>query len=590
MKMRNRRENERRRSVATLGKARISATILAVAAILTACWGNVRTASAGEPNGDKAWRPVVVVASAGYDATWAAAERVAKEMKFAEAVEVARAVYGDVQGVDREKPFGLVVATNGSEIVPFAFLPVADVEKLDFFGAAELKKKIETTAKGAFIVGAPRFRLLEKDGWLFVCEEGKEAVLPTDAPILGLDCEGPLTFQLELTALPKELIEAGFAALRQKAAENAPTDEVALEQFDATLEYYSAIFDSLERIGWTLKVDAETGDLVWECVVVAKDGSPLAETLAGTQNAETRWGAIAKTPNAVFAAVQAGKRSALDREFGAKEQAVAFDNFKTALEIGLDSDEERALAKELVAAVEKLAKSAAADGTFDSASAFACEPLLFSSAVAPVDGSELIAVARKIFAKLEKDEPKVAEKIGKFINLDAGTVEGFALATLDAPLAEFNVELPEPFAAFGNDKTLAVRLGTSADAILGVVGLDSTAVDAEFARIAAGAKTKTPAPQRVAFAVAPLGRLLLEMSAEFDGTPVSARKTLERIAEADDARLEVEYSVDGDRLAARYVVKSGVFRLIGDVARTYFVARLGAEDEGEDVDYLFEEE
>ncbi|MBR5243250.1 MAG: hypothetical protein IKW13_03365, partial [Thermoguttaceae bacterium] len=335
---------------------------------------------------------------------------------------------------------------------------------------------------------------------------------------------------------------------------------------------------------------AETGDLVWECVVVAKDGSPLAETLAGTQNAETRWGAIAKTPNAVFAAVQAGKRSALDREFGAKEQAVAFDNFKTALEIGLDSDEERALAKELVAAVEKLAKSAAADGTFDSASAFACEPLLFSSAVAPVDGSELIAVARKIFAKLEKDEPKVAEKIGKFINLDAGTVEGFALATLDAPLAEFNVELPEPFAAFGNDKTLAVRLGTSADAILGVVGLDSTAVDAEFARIAAGAKTKTPAPQRVAFAVAPLGRLLLEMSAEFDGTPVSARKTLERIAEADDARLEVEYSVDGDRLAARYVVKSGVFRLIGDVARTYFVARLGAEDEGEDVDYLFEEE
>ena len=87
MKMRNRRENGRRRSVATLAKNRISATILAVAAILTVGWGNVQRASADEPNGDKAWRPVAVVASAGYDAVWGAAERVAKELKFAEAVD-----------------------------------------------------------------------------------------------------------------------------------------------------------------------------------------------------------------------------------------------------------------------------------------------------------------------------------------------------------------------------------------------------------------------------------------------------------------------------------------------------------------------
>ena len=598
MKMRYRRENEGRRSVATRGKTRMSATILAVAAIFTACWGGVQRASAGEPSDDKAWRPVAVVACAGYDATWEAAERVAKEMKFAEAVEVARSVYGDVQGVDREKPFGLVVATNGSEIVPFAFLPIADVEKLDFFGAADLKKKIETTAKGAFIVGAPRFRLLEKDGWLFICEEGKETVLPTDDPSLWLDCAGPLSFQLELTALPKELFEAGFAALRQKAAENAPTDdEAALEQFDATLEYYSAIFDSLKRIAWTLNVDAATGDLVWECEVVAKDGSPLAETFVGAQKAETRWSAVAETPDAVFAAVQAGKRSALDLDFLSKQQTVAFDNFKTALEIALESDEELALAEELCVAVEKFAKSTSADGTFDAASAFVCEPtLLFSSAVAPVEGSELTVVARKIFAKLEKDEPQLAGKIGKFVEFDAETVEGYSVSKLDVSLAEFAEKLREEsglreeLAASLGEKSLAVRLGTSADAILLVVGLDSTAVETEFARIAAASKTKTPTPRRAAFAVAPLGRLLLKALGEGDETPVVLRKTLERVAEASDARFEVEYSVDGNRLAARYVVKSGVFRLIGDVARTFLVARIGSGGEGEDVDYLFEEE
>lgn len=592
MEKRNRRENEGRRSVATLGKAGIGAAILAVAAILTAFGNGARTASAAEPNVDKDWRPIAVVASAGYDAVWGAAERVAKELKFAEAVEAARAIYGDVQGVDREKPFGVVVATNGSEVVPFAFLPVASVEKLEFVGASDLKEKIETTPEGIFFGDKPRLRLLEKDGWLFVCEAGKENVVPTTDPSLWLDCDGALSFQVELTALPEELLEAGFAALRQKAAENAPTDdEAALEQFDATLEYYSAIFDSLERVRGALNVDAATGDLVWDCSAVCKDGSPLAETFAGTQNAETRWGAIAETPNAVFAAVQAGKRSALDREFLAKQQAIAFDNFKTALEIGLYSDEERALAEELFAAFEKCMKPATVEGTFDSASAFACEPTVLASfAVAPVDGSELTGAARKVFEKLKKDVPEAAEKIDKFVKLDAETVEGFAVSKVDVPFAEFDAELPESLPAYWNDKTFVVRFGTSADAILTVVGLDSAAVDAEFARIAAASKTKTPAPKRAAFAVAPLGRWALEAFGDSDALTAAARKTLERIAEADDARFEVEYAIDGNRLEARYVVKSGVFRLIGDVARFALVANLGSGGEGEDVDYLFEEE
>lgn len=595
MKMRCRQENGGRRSVATFRKTGWFAAIIAIAAVLTTGWRGAQTASADETNVGKDWRSVAVVASAGYDAAWAAAERVAKEMKFAEAVEAARAIYGDVQGVDREKPFGLVVATDGSEVVPFAFLPVASVEKLEFVGVSDLKEKMETTPEGTFFGDEPRFRLLEKDGWLFVCEAGKETALPTTDPTawLGAEKTGVLTFQVDLTALPEELLEAGFAALRQKAAESAPTDdEAALEQFEATLEYYSAIFDSLERVAWTLNVDAATGDFVCDCAVVCKDGSPLAETFAGAQNAETRWSAIAETPNAVFAAVQAGKRSALEREFLAKQQAVAFDNLKTALEIGLDSDEERALAEELLAVVEKFAKSTGADGTFDAASAFACDAssVWLSTAVAPIDGSELTAVARKIFDSLKKGEAENVEKIAKFVKLDAETVEGFLVSKVDVPFAELDADLPEPLAARWGDKTFAVRWGTSDDAILVVAGIDSSDVDAEFARIAAASQTKTPVPRRAEFAVAPLGTWLLGIVAENDGTPVAARKTLERIAEADDARLAVEYKIDGNRLDAQYVVKSGVFRLIGDVARITLAAKLGSGDEGEDVDYLFEEE
>lgn len=595
MKMRNRQEMKGRFAVATSWKLGLVAKILSVAAILTACCCGVRSASADEPNGDKTWRPVAVVASAGYDAVWTAAERVAKELKLAEAVEAARAIYGDVQGVDREKPLGVVVATDGSSVVPFAFLPVASVEKLEFVGASDLKEEIETTPEGIFIGDEPRLRLLEKDGWLFVCEAGKEAVLPTSDPTAWLGDEGNagvLTFQIDLTALPEELLEAGFAALRQKAAENAPTDdEAALEQFDATLEYYSAIFDAIERIRWTLDVDAATGDLVWEATVACKDDSPLSETFAGAQNAETRWGAVAETPNAVFAVVQAGKHSALDREFLAKQQTVASDNFKTAFEIGLDSDEERALAEELFAAFEKCMKPATVDGTFDSASAFACEPTVLASfAVAPVDGSELTEAVRKFVEKKKNDVPEKAGEIDKFVKIGAETVEGFAVSKVDVPFAELEAELSEALAAYWRDKTLAVRFGTSDDAILIVAGVDSTAADAEFARIAAASKTKTPAPKRASFDVAPLGRWALDAFGESDSLTGAARKTLGRVAEANDARFEVEYAVDGNRLDARYVVKSGVFRLIGDVVRLNIAAKLGSGGEGEDVDELFEEE
>ena len=598
MKKRIRQDSDGVRSGAIFRKKRLNAValpFLTVATVLSALSVAVRTSCANETTGEKDWRPVAVVASAGYDAVWAAAERVSEEMKLVEAVEAARAIYGDVQGVDREQPFGFVVATDGSEFVSFAFLPVANVEKLEFVGASDLKDKIETTAEGMFIGDKPRFRLLEKDGWLFVVEAEKEAFVPTSDPTAWLGAErnaGVLTFQVDLTALPEELIEAGLAALRQKVAENASTDdETALEQFDATLEYYSAILDSLEQFRWTLDVDAATGDLVWDCAVVCKDGSPLAETLAGAQNAETRWSAIAETPNAVFAAVEAGQRSALEREFLAKLQAVALDNARNAPKIGLESDEDQALAEETLAVVEKLANSTIADGTFDSASAFTCEPnLLASFAVAPLDGSELLGVARKIFDKLKKDEPEIVGKIEKFVKLDAGIVEGFAVSSIDVPFDELDADFSEPFAAYWSDKTLAVRFGTSADAILLVAGVEPSAVDAEFARIAAASKSKTPAPKRAVFAVAPLGRWALEMFGESDELTVVARKTLERIAEADDARFELEYSIDGNRLDALYVVKSGVFRLISDIVRTNLLSKLGSEDEGEDVDALFEEE
>ena len=598
--MTNRRRKEKERVRATCATLRqktfgaLSVAILTVAAILTACVGGERTASAAELASEAKTRPIAVVSSAGYDAIWGATERVAEALKIVEIVETVRAIYGDVQGLEREKPFAVVVATDGSEIVPFAFLPVKSVEKLEFVGVSDLKEKIETTPEGIFIGDGPRFRLLEKDGWLFVFEAGKETLVPTTDPTVWLGekgGKGVLSVEVDFSAVPEELLEAGFAALRQRAAENAPTDdEAALEQFETTLEYYSAIFGSLKQMSWTLNVDAATGDLVWDCAIVAKDDSPLSETFAGAQRAETRWSAIAETPNAVWVAVDAGKRSELDREFLAKQLEDSIDNMKRVAEIALDDAEERASAEKMFAVLEKVLTSISADGTVDVASAFACEPFVLTTAIAPIDGEETARVVRMFLDELQEQESEDVKRIVKFAKINAETVAGFSVSKLDVPFVEFEENIASEWIEYWSDKTLAVRWGTSGDAVLLVVGIDSAEADAEFARIAAGAKTKTPAPKRSAFAVAPFGRWALQALDGNKAVSVVWRKALEKIAEANDARVEIEYEVAGNRLDARYVVKSEMFRVIGDILRLNIAANIGSGDEGEDVDELFEEE
>ncbi|MBQ2791121.1 MAG: hypothetical protein IJE97_15905 [Thermoguttaceae bacterium] len=608
------RDGKTKRGASTLRVGAVVATILTVVAIAAVSVGGVRSASAAETStAASRTRPIAILSSGGYDALWGATERMAKELKFAEIVETARKIYGDVRGLDREKPFGIVVATDGSTIATFAFLPIENVEKLDFKGSDALKEKVETTPEGLFLNAGTRWRLLEKDGWLFVVEAGKEEAIANVDPTAWLGengGKGALTVEIDFTVLPQEFLEAGFASLRQKAAEIAPVEPTngggkngdksenaekndataaAREQLNATLKYYSAILDSLERVAWTLDVDAATGALVWNCSIVCKEGSALAETLNGAENAETRWGAIAATPNAVYRAAQAGKYSAADREFQAQASALYLDNFKSGFETALDDAEELAFAEEVFALVEKIAKSTFEDGTVDAASAFACEPVVFSSACAPVAGEALTNLVRKLVEKLKADRPEDAEKIARFAQVNAETVEGFAVSKLDVPFAEFEKEgatLP----TYWSDKTLAVRLGTTDTAALLVVGLESTEADAEFARIAAAATTKTPVRRRVDFAVAPLGRWALEAFGESEALTGGARRMLKRVAEAEGAGVEVEYKIDGVRLDARYVASVETFRLIGDLIRINIVANLSSGNEGEDVDELFEEE
>ena len=86
---------------------------------------------------------------------------------------------GGIDGIDKSQPAGFVLLTDGNDLIPFAFLPVADFDELTCPGIEVLKEELNYDKESKTIglsgnsdhqsdTDTGNFRLIEADGWLFV--------------------------------------------------------------------------------------------------------------------------------------------------------------------------------------------------------------------------------------------------------------------------------------------------------------------------------------------------------------------------------------------------------------------------------------
>jgi len=523
------------------------------------------------------------VAIPSVNAAWDAAEALGAEMKYLETIQGLREIAfanDALKALDASKPIEIRVATDENDVFVYGRLPL--VEPVDESSVERLKefiaeKEADEVFDEVFIEGSQ----------LFFCASKYKSLVQADALLPTFDYDKDAVFVVDVNtgAIPRELLEAGFASLRQRLAEvETEESEVALEDIEGVLAFYSEIIDSLDDFRYTLRVDAEH-NLVSTFTVVAKSESELAGLLEKSRDSKTRWNVVANMPNAVFAVANSQVQTDAIKKFQKNQlENVTYRNVLNQLDVLIDSPEDFEVAKEIVEVFKNEALATIESGTSDAGIAFGADPVLFDFAWSICKSEELRRALRLLVEHLIKNNPDVA----KYVALETKTVEGYAVSEINLPIDDLSDEAPE----YLKGKTLTVRLGIDDGSAISVFGLNAADVDAEFARIAKGSKEVGVAPLRSSFDFAPLALLIYDFVSSEGGARPVALQTLEAIGGGKGARWTTEQRFSENKVDVDFIVEKGFFNTLGDVIRINLSAAIskdGNVDEGEDLDDLFDE-
>jgi len=527
--------------------------------------------------------PFISVAIPSANAVWDAAEALGAEMKYLETVQGLREIAfndGLLKTLDPSKPIEICLATDGNDVFVYGRLSLA--EPVDASSVERLKEVIaERNADEVFD------EVFIEGSTLVFCGSKYKSLVPIDAALPSFDYAQDAVFVVDFRAgaIPREFLEVAFAGLRQQLAEaNANESEVALEDLEGVLTFYSEIIDSLEDFRYTLRVDAER-NLVSTFTIVAKPEGELAQILEKSRDSQTRWNVVANMPNAVFAVANSQEQTDAIKKFQKNQlENVTYRNVLDQLDVLIDSPEDFEVAKKIVEAIKNEALATIESGTSDAGIAFGADPVLFDFAWSICKPKELRDALRLLVEHMIKNNPDVA----KYVALETKTVEGYAVSEINLPIDDLGAQSPEYF----KGKALTVRFGIDNGSAISVFGLNADDADAEFARIAKGSKDVEPASLRSSFDFAPLALLLHDIvSSEGSARPV-ALETLETIGSCKGARLTSEQRFSEKSVDVDLIVEKGFFNALGDVIRINLAAAIsnGADvDEGEDLDDLFDE-
>ena len=514
---------------------------------------------------------------------WTAAERLASEMKFLETIQGVRELiktnFPALASIDSDKDLGIIVATNGDEVFPFVFLPLAADSDLDESAIGELKAKIldKVTFEDIDVVA--------KDSTLFVFASKFKDLIPTDRSFgVASEKDGDsliLDIDVNVEAAPQEFIEAGFAVLRQKIGEQASNDAaLSASNLNLLLKYYSSVIDSLTGFKAQILID-EQSNFVVDISVAFKSDSDIVRQLLESSAVQTRWSSFIDAKNAVFMSVNAGKQ--LD---GAKEYQldqftnVACDNLLEQLDVLIDDAEDFELARRLVE-LFKLEEAAGVEaGVYDNGMVIQAEPLLVKIGTSVFKPDAVKEAITLIVDRVKKD----VANLDAYISLDAEELNGFSVSKIDIPIDDVAQDAADYF----KGKTIAARIGIDDKSLVLVGGLNSDEVNAEFGKTLRGALELKSAGQKEVFDMAPLAKIVNEIASSFNDLQPAAKQSLERIAEARNVKIVSEQEFVDNKLNFKFVLQNGIFRTVGDVIRINL--RGGAEDNSEDMDDIFDEE
>ncbi|MDO5553985.1 MAG: hypothetical protein Q4G68_09490 [Planctomycetia bacterium] len=540
----------------------------------------------GACGAEKEMKPVLVASASGVDRFWEGIERIGEVMGYKDNVVGFRMVFGETQGVDTTKPLGFIVLANEKDYVAYSFFPVADFDALEIGMLDKSTWNInEEKGRRIFISeDGKRMELIQRDGWLFVVEEGKGELIPAGDPselTKSLNEDFLIGVKVDPAHCPKALLDTLFAWFRQQSAN---TDASVLEQMNRLSAFVTLLSEDVISFDLGLNID-DNGNLSLVSSIKPEPGTEFAKAMEQSVSMKTKWSSLFES-DAVFAGYLTEASTPELKEYTRESYQISFDNMLSEMEIYLDEDDNIDLVKGILSDFQAIVEDMLVRDKVDGAVSLTQESILmFGSDMTDTDKAR--EFLKKLQTWIQESEPELADK---FV-LDAPAVGEYQVSTFILPFDDI-AALSETvaMASLFEERELAFVVGVGKDSVIMLAGLDAETTLAKFNEVAAAPVTETELPEIRSYLAFPkLGELLsVFISAEAnesDFLPVLAKIMSNASAEA---RIEGRAQFNDGAILNDCVVKGECFAMIGDLIRA--VASEEAYDPDLDESELFEEE
>ncbi len=433
-------------------------------------------------------KPVMVVSFSGYNELIADVDMIGK---LGGAPELSKGLEGllavatagkGVAGLDKTKPLGAVVYTDGDSFPAVGFVPVTDLKAL--LGVLEGplgEAKDDGTGIYELSGGDTTWFITQKAGWAFVARE-KEHLGKAPADLLkvlgGLEKQYDLAVKVTVKNLPEQIrgmITGGLQMGAQAALERQPgesDEQYALRSKLAqqSMEQMLRAIKELDTVLVGFSIDRESKKAFLDLTITAIEGSETAKEMAEAGDLKTEFAGFVM-PEAAFTTRMTSAMSASDIA-QTKSMMASFRSsiVKNLANQGLTEDQEKKAEKLIGDFFDVI------DKTIDSKKMDAGMAVLLKPGAATLvagayvaDGAKIEGMAKEIVAVAKQEQPEVAG----MIKLNAETHEGVNLHVATVPLpVDSGDEGAKRMAQLVGDK-LEVALGTGPKAVYFAAGRDA---------------------------------------------------------------------------------------------------------------------
>ena len=423
-------------------------------------------------------KPVAVVSLSGYDSVMSDIE-LAGELSgrphmsmVAEGLMVVATKGQGLVGLDKKRPWGVLVGTDGEQVGGCVFVPVTDLDKLMSVAQSWGNDKIKKQDGGIYEIETPRKKLYVQEthkGWAFVVDnKDLFKYMPADPAKLldGLNRRYDVAARVYVANIPPQCREKICAKMQQmckrhmekhKHGDHHPEHKEMAEYMHKHMQEAA---EDIEHVTVGLLLDNDLQQGVVEVSVVAKQDTKVAKQFAQLGGTRTDFGGF-ELPEAAISGRMTTQCPAPPAKYIDKMIETMRSKAYEKIEEKGKSGEHAEAARKIVDTLLDVMKKTAVSGRHDCAMAVALDEdaatLIAGRYVA--DGPKLESAVKMAVKEIGKKHP---ERVEKMLKLDAACYRGVNLHVATIPITDKCKHKEQAVKAVGENLQIVLGIGPKA--------------------------------------------------------------------------------------------------------------------------------